>query len=423
MKNLVLLLLLAATSNVAGFGGSGPWANATYYPGNLDGKYQAAVTGQNTSGVLSFAIRDGAAPFVQPEQQQQQQPGAGGPGDPMTLNTSFSLDRSLNYYAVFVNGRAYVGSTAAGINYNSSTVSGTLIGSAPTTITNTTQNITNQLLTNISPVFLTNTTQEVVSQQVTNIFPTTFTNATQEVTTQLVTNTFPIIVTNSTEEVVTQNITNTVPIIITNVTNEVVSQQVVTIITTNEMIEVNDNGFITTTNVTYDLTNTNTVFFTNTIGVPEIIGTNEVVQTILFTNTVPATPVIFTNTTVEAVFFTNTAENLVTFTNTNVETVFFTNTTDTPVVFTNTNTETVFFTNVFQSPALITTGVDGAFQANITGKRGIFTFQGPGQLSSPGPVIDGQQVNPVMNFNVNGIRVSFSSQATFQQLTTAQQGQ
>lgn len=338
LRALLLLPLLATTYDAAGFGGPGPWANSTYYPGFLDGKYQAAVTGQNTSGVLSFAIRDGAAPFLQIESQS-----AGGENvviaDVVAVNQDFVLDRSLNYYAVFVNGRAYVGSTAAGINYDSSTVSGTLIGSAPTTITNTTQNITNQLITNISPVFLTNTTQEVTSQLV----------------------------------------TNTVPIIITNTTNEVVSQQVVTVITTNEMIEVNDNGVISFTNVTYDLTNTNTVFFTNTIGVPTIIGTNEI-----------------------------------------VETVFFTNTTETPIVFTNTSTETVFFTNVFQSPVSIATGVDGAFQANITGKRGIFTFQGPGQLSYPGPVVDGQQVNPVMNFNVNGIRVSFSSQATFQQLTSSQ---
>jgi len=341
MKPLALLLLplLASTYNAAGFGGPGPWANSTPYPGFLDGKYQAAVTGQNTSGVLSFAIRDGAAPFLQIESQS-----AGGENvviaDVVAVNQDFALDRSLNYYAVFVNGRAYVGSTAAGINYDSSTVSGTLIGSAPTTITNTTQDVTSQLITNISPFITTNTTSEITSQL----------------------------------------ITNTVPIIVTNTSNSITSTNITTVVKTNETIVItNSDGVVTETNVFYDLVTEQTVFFTNTIEIPEVIRTNEV-----------------------------------------VETVFFTNSTSTPVIVTNTTVETVFFTNIFESPASIATGVDGAFQANITGKRGIFTFQGPGQLSSPGPVIDGRQVNPVMNFNVNGIRVSFSSQATFQQLTSSQ---
>jgi hypothetical protein len=66
---------------------------------------------------------------------------------------------------------------------------------------------------------------------------------------------------------------------------------------------------------------------------------------------------------------------------------------------------------------LISTGVDGAFQASINSKRAVFTFQGPGQLSAPGPVTNGTQVNPTLAFNVNGIRVSFSSTASFQNLT------
>jgi hypothetical protein len=161
--------------------------------------------------------------------------------------------------------------------------------------------------------------------------------------------------TNTSQDITSQLITNVTPTVITNTVDEVTSQLVTNIVRTNEMITVDNNGVITTTNISYILTN--------------------------------------------------------------VETIFITNTVETPVVFTNTNVETVFFTNEFISPVVIATGVDGAFQANITGKRGVFTFQGPGQLSFPGPVIDSQQVNPIVPFTVNGIRVSFSSQASFQSLS------
>jgi len=253
MKRWMLLpLLLTATPALAGnWFGSGPWANATYYPGNLDGKYQASVTGVNTAGVLGFAIRDGAPPFLQIETQSQ---GEALINETIAVNQQIELDRSLNYYAIFVNGRAYAGTTAAGINYNNNTVTGTLLGSAPSTITNVTFNIT--------------------------------------------------------------------------------SQQITTEFTTNETIIITNNGIVTETNVFYEAT----------------------------------------------------------------------------------TTETVLFTNEVLNPSIISTGVDGGFQASINNKRGLFTFQGPGQLTSPGPVVDGAQVNPVTAFNVNGIRVSFSAQATFQNL-------
>jgi hypothetical protein len=77
----------------------------------------------------------------------------------------------------------------------------------------------------------------------------------------------------------------------------------------------------------------------------------------------------------------------------------------------------VLFTNDLINSALISTGVDGAFQASINGKRAVFTFQGPGQLTAPGPVTNGTQASPTLAFNVNGIRVSFSSTANFQSLT------
>jgi hypothetical protein len=292
MKTFAFLVLLAfsTSSTLAGnWFGSGPWANATYYPGNLDGKYQAAVTGANTAGVLGFAVTDGAPPFLSIERQ------SAGTSGSIVSNQELELNRTVNYYAVFINGRTYTGTTLAGINYNNNSVNGALTGTEPTTLTNTSQDITSQLITNVTPTVITNTVDEVTSQLVTNI------------------------------------------------------------VRTNEMITVDNNGVITTTNISYILTN--------------------------------------------------------------VETIFITNTVETPVVFTNTNVETVFFTNEFISPVVIATGVDGAFQANITGKRGVFTFQGPGQLSFPGPVIDSQQVNPIVPFTVNGIRVSFSSQASFQSLS------
>lgn len=251
MKTILLLLLaIALSANVSRAGnwfGSGPWANATYYPGNLDGKYQAAVSGVNTSGVLGFAIRDGAPPFLDVETQSTSDF-----SDAVAVNQSIELDRSLNYYAIFVSGRTYIGTTAAAVNYDNSSVTGSLLGTQPTTLTNTVSQLTTQLITNIT--------------------------------------------------------------------------------TTNETVTINDNGVISTTNISYDLTNVATSTITNTV----------------------------------------------------------------------------------LNPVVIATGVDGAFQATINSKKSVFTFSGPGQLTSPGPVISNTQVNSQTAFNVNGIRVSFSSQATFQ---------
>jgi hypothetical protein len=305
MKTPVLLILLAFSTSPALAGnwfGSGPWANATYYPGNLDGKYQAAVTGINTSGVLGFAIRDGSPPFLEVERQST---GDALVTDSVVVNQEIEIDRSLNYYAIFVNGRTFVGTTAAGVNYDNSSVNGTLIGTQPTTVTTTNKDITSQLITNITVAQITNTVSEVTPQTITNIFST--------------------------------NVTST-NLVITNI-----------------------NGLAVTN---------------------EIVVTNSV-------------------------------------TGTNLTNILITNFVEVPSLFTNTVIESVLFTNDLINPVIITTGVDGAFQANVNGKRGIFTFQGPGQLSAPGPVVDGQQVNPVTAFNVNGIRVSFSSQANFQQLNSA----
>jgi hypothetical protein len=250
-----LAVLLSGHLAMAGnWFGSGPWANATYYPGNLDGKYQAAVYGANLSGVLGFAIRDGAPPFLQSQTQTLASLNSGGSNNAIVSNQQIGIDNSLNYYAIFVNGRTYVGTTAAAINYDNSSVAGTLIGTQPSTITTTNPIVTSQLITNV--------------------------------------------------------------------------------VSTNETVIIDDNGVLSQTNITYNLTN---------------------VQTVLTTNSAI-------------------------------------------------------------SATLISTGVDGAFQASVNSKRAVFTFQGPGQLSAPGPVTNGTQVNPQIAFNLNGIRVSFSSTASFQSL-------
>jgi hypothetical protein len=179
MKTILLLLLaiaLSANGSRAGnWFGSGPWANGTYYPGQLDGRYFAnvynnvggtftrvsttnsffttnevtttvisnaglfpvtntvttntvtgpflatntVVLGSVVSGVISFGIRDGL-------------PAAG------TQNTtassfaaqSVTVDPSLNNFLVYVNGDVYVGTTSANINPESSTVSGILANGA-----------------------------------------------------------------------------------------------------------------------------------------------------------------------------------------------------------------------------------------------------------------------------------------------------
>jgi len=243
MKNILLSLFAITLTAQASFGGnwfgSGPWANAAYYPGALDGKYQASVTGVNTAGVLGFAIRDGSVPFLQIETQST---GDALVTDSVVVNQDLQIDESVNYYAIFVNGRTYTGTTAAGININANSISGTLLGTQPTTLTNTNTTITSILLTN--------------------------------------------------------------------------------------------------TTVTGGLTNTTVT--------------------------------------------------------------------------------TEFATNSVLDPVLIATGVDGAFQANVTGKNDIFTFQGPGQLTSPAPIINGQQTTSAATaFTVNGIRTSFSSESVFQSVNSS----
>jgi hypothetical protein len=175
MKKLLLpaiALCLSGNALLAGnWFGSGPWANGTYYPGQLDGRYFAnvynnlggtfsrvsttnsffttnqvvtttvtntgglpvtniittnvvtgplletntTVLGSVVSGVISFGIKDGL-------------PAAGTQSTTASSSAaqSVNVDPSLNNFLVYVNGDVYVGTTSANINPDSSTVSGVL---------------------------------------------------------------------------------------------------------------------------------------------------------------------------------------------------------------------------------------------------------------------------------------------------------
>jgi hypothetical protein len=126
MKTTLILLTSAAMvcSSLAGSFGPGPWADGAYYPGNLNGKYMGVVTGNNISGVLGFAIVDGAPPFRVAQEQSGSDTG-------VLINDTIELDVLQNYFAIFVEGRTYSGVTTAGIDISSKTVAGALQGRNP----------------------------------------------------------------------------------------------------------------------------------------------------------------------------------------------------------------------------------------------------------------------------------------------------
>jgi len=125
-KYLTPLLIACVTSNLfAGGTPGGPWANGAYYPGYLNGKYMGVVTGNNISGVLGFAIVDGAPPFRTTTTE------AADAGGGVLQNSSIRPDGTQNYFVIFVEGRTYSGLTTAGIDISSKTVAGALQGTDP----------------------------------------------------------------------------------------------------------------------------------------------------------------------------------------------------------------------------------------------------------------------------------------------------
>lgn len=129
-KVLSTLLLPLLTATLTAGGGPGPWADGAYYPGGLNGKYVGIVTGQNISGVLGFAISDGAPPFREAENQTS----SGGDNPIAIVNPTFGSDPLQNYFSVFVQGRVYSGITYAGIDIDAEKIAGTLNGVTPTAL-------------------------------------------------------------------------------------------------------------------------------------------------------------------------------------------------------------------------------------------------------------------------------------------------
>ncbi len=137
------LVCLLVNPVMAGWFGPGPFNNGAPFAGYLNGRYMGVVTGSNISGVLGFAIVDGAPPFRQAggaggQQQQQQQQQQGGEAGQFQERQSAAIrpDVLQNYFAIFVEGRVYSGITFAGIDIDSNTVSGALQGENPAPLHN-----------------------------------------------------------------------------------------------------------------------------------------------------------------------------------------------------------------------------------------------------------------------------------------------
>ncbi len=107
--------------------GPGPWADGAYYPSGLNGKYFGTVTGNNITGVVGFAIVEGAPPF----RESQNQSSSGGNNPIAIINPTYDPDVLQNYFSIFVEGRVYSGITYAGIDIDSKKIAGTLSGINP----------------------------------------------------------------------------------------------------------------------------------------------------------------------------------------------------------------------------------------------------------------------------------------------------
>ena len=131
-------LSLAASSTLAGSFGPGPWANGAYYPGQLDGLYSAVATGQGANvvaGTIGFALNSGTS-LVSTN----------------SSSSSITVDPNRNYFVMWIDGRTYVGNTAASGSIANKTISGSLFrGVAPSTffilLTTNNPGTTNQTVT------------------------------------------------------------------------------------------------------------------------------------------------------------------------------------------------------------------------------------------------------------------------------------
>jgi hypothetical protein len=126
----LLLIALVSPSLAGNFFGAGPWANDWYYPGQMDGKYQASVTGVNIAGAVGFAFQDGA-PTVAAESTASTATTSGG-GASSVVQNFITVDPTLNYFVVFVQGMTYSGITTAAMNVDQGTVTGAMFGGQST---------------------------------------------------------------------------------------------------------------------------------------------------------------------------------------------------------------------------------------------------------------------------------------------------
>jgi hypothetical protein len=131
-KSLLPLLAIASTSPLFASAGSGPWALGAYYPGQLDGKYQAAVYGDNITGVVGFSVVNGGMPFSSRSGTTDAAAGAADAAAATSVNTDLGgVDETQNYFAIFVEGRTYTGRSIGMIDIERKKVTGTLIGFQP----------------------------------------------------------------------------------------------------------------------------------------------------------------------------------------------------------------------------------------------------------------------------------------------------
>lgn len=124
---IIPLALLFFTNTIAlagSFFGPGPWSSGWYYPGQMDGKYQASITGVNIAGAVGFAFRDGA-PTISTNSTATTATTAGG-GASSVVQNNITVDPTQNYFLVFVQGMTYSGITTAAMNVEQSTVTGAL---------------------------------------------------------------------------------------------------------------------------------------------------------------------------------------------------------------------------------------------------------------------------------------------------------
>ena len=116
---LACLAILNTTVYAGNFFGPGPFNQGWNYPGQMDGKYQASVTGVNIAGAIGFAFRDGAPTVSTNTTATTTDQGN-------VVQNTITVDPFQNYFVVFVQGMTYSGNTTATINIDQNTVTGAL---------------------------------------------------------------------------------------------------------------------------------------------------------------------------------------------------------------------------------------------------------------------------------------------------------